>query len=398
MKRFHLVFSILVTLVFAGISLPQETVDPEWESHPKNPKNTIKVDEFGPINGCDLGARVDNLFIQLNNRPEALGYVIGYAGSDSLPSQIESMPMVTRILKTLAFGRHDPDRLVIINGGFRESMAIEFYLVPPGGEIPQPTATVPAPQPPTGTFLWSRSWIAGTEEMPDVLFEFVLPEVRARQEEEERAADLKAEREAQMAEDDAKSKEAAFTEAPDNPERASSEETPVVKSSVSIGIEAPVNGRDPLTLVKTDETGAVEPATEEIELDEPYVEERTPEEIEAERFSWTDGKFGPEIARRKGARGVIIFYADDQYYDIGRLLPFIEQGRDRIAAAAGLRPDQIRVIFGGYRDGTEAEYYIVPKGGKAPEPTPGERPVEEPVEVPDSTDDQQVKPTTDNSQ
>ncbi len=102
-----------------------------------------------------------------------------------------------------------------------------------------------------------------------------------------------------------------------------------------------------------------------------YVEpEISPEEIEAARFAWADGKFGDAIAKRRAARGVIILYADDEYYDTTLLLRFIEQGRNRIAAGAKLPPDRIDVVYGGYKAGLKVEFWIVPNNGAPPMPTP----------------------------
>ena len=74
---------------------------------------------------------------------------------------------------------------------------------------------------------------------------------------------------------------------------------------------------------------------------------------------------------------MIIFYADDAYYDIGKVQSHVEDGKRRIAEAAQISPDKIKVVFGGYRNSIETEFWIVPKKGKMPTPTPEERPVEE---------------------
>jgi len=92
----------------------------------------------------------------------------------------------------------------------------------------------------------------------------------------------------------------------------------------------------------------------------------TAEELDAIRYGWTNKRFAPAIAKSKGSQGVMIYYADDQYYDISRLEPFIAAGRDRMAIAANLDPDRIEVIFGGYRGQVQVEYWLVPYGGTLP--------------------------------
>ncbi len=74
---------------------------------------------------------------------------------------------------------------------------------------------------------------------------------------------------------------------------------------------------------------------------------------------------------------MIIFYADDAYYDVSKLQSHIEDGRRRIAEAAKISPDKIQVIFGGYRNFIEAEFWIVPKRGEMPKPKPEEKLIEE---------------------
>ena len=73
---------------------------------------------------------------------------------------------------------------------------------------------------------------------------------------------------------------------------------------------------------------------------------------------------------------------------MAKLKRFVEEGRDRIAKAANLRPAQIKVMFGGFREWPQIEYWIVSKGAKAPVPTPEERPANE-----ESSDQAEPDPT-----
>ena len=74
---------------------------------------------------------------------------------------------------------------------------------------------------------------------------------------------------------------------------------------------------------------------------------------------------------------MIIFYADDAYYDVSKLQNLIEEGRRKIAEAGKISPDKIQVVYGGYREMVQAEFWIVPKKGESPLPKPEERPIEE---------------------
>jgi len=320
MSHYKLLSVILITIAFALISLAQ---DDTAASDSKNPKTTTSIDEFGRAGDCELGAHVDNLFIQLNDHVNAKGYIITYKGRDFLPSEIKNSPMLSGIRRNIAFRKYDESRIVFIDGGFRETVTTQFFFVPDGAEPPEPTETVSAPDAPKGTFLWGDSWIK-TEVNYQDFDEFVLPSVKAEEAEEERVAEL--------------------------------------ERSLETGSD--------------DTTNSPEISSADIEEDQ-----LSPREIRELKFDWADLKFGDEIANRKKSHGVMIFYADDKYYDVSKLKRFVEEGRDIIAEASGLRPNQIQVVFGGYRDSEKVEYYVVPKGGKAPEPKPEERKVETP-EVP----------------
>jgi len=330
MSHYKLLSVILLTLAFALISLAQ---DDTAASDSKNPKTTRLVNEFGRAVDCELSAHVDSLFIWLNDNPGAKGYVIAYKGTDFLPSQIKSSPMIARIRRSIAFRKYDESRVVFIDGGFRDTVNTQFYLVPDGAVPPEATDTVAAPEAPKGTFLWGDSWLQADDAYQD-FGEFILPSVQAERDEEERLADLEQSLEPKSVEADG-------------------------------------------SLPETEPDDLQNDNAEANADDEPL----TPAEIREMKFAWADLKFGDEIANRKKSHGVMIFYADDKYYDVSKLKRFVEEGRDIIAEASGLRPNQIQVVFGGYRDSEKVEYYVVPKGGKEPEPKPEERKVETP-EVP----------------
>lgn len=323
---------VLLSLIFIGFSYSQENIDSAVKAGDDQTKIATKIDEFGKVGDCDLSARVDNFFIQLNQNRELVGYVIIYAGLDFLPSQYDSHPMRRRIEQGISFRQYEPARLVFIDGGFRENHVTEFWLAPPGAEPPIPTETVPRPQlPKNKTFLWARTSIS-TEEEYGSLSEFVLPEVLAKEEAEQKLADL--EMEVQQA----------------------SEEN---------------------NAISEDNSEESEDAEDEENIEEPQL---TAEEIKELRFSWIKGKFASQILKQKGSRGLIIFYADNEYYDIAKLTGFVEEARNLIAAEAKISPSQIGVMYGGYRHNVAADYWIVPKGADQPVFSPDERdlPEEEP--------------------
>jgi hypothetical protein len=100
-----------------------------------------RFDEFPSIAHDDDKARFDNLAIELQNNPGATGYIIAYAGRNSRAGEADRM--TKRAADYLSTTRGiSRDRIVVINGGYREVNSFELWLVPQGAEAPRPTPTV----------------------------------------------------------------------------------------------------------------------------------------------------------------------------------------------------------------------------------------------------------------
>lgn len=100
-----------------------------------------RFDEFPSISRDDDKARFDNLAIELQNNPGSTGYVIAYAGRNSRAGEADRMSKRAFDYLTATRGL-SRERLVTINGGYRESNSFELWLVPQGAEAPRPTPTV----------------------------------------------------------------------------------------------------------------------------------------------------------------------------------------------------------------------------------------------------------------
>ena len=100
-----------------------------------------RFDEFPSIARDDDKARFDNLAIELQNNPGSTGYVIAYGGRNSRAGEADRMTKRAADYLTTTRGI-SRDRLVTINGGYRESNSFELWLVPQGAEAPRPTPTV----------------------------------------------------------------------------------------------------------------------------------------------------------------------------------------------------------------------------------------------------------------
>src|SRR5205085_12505586 len=93
----------------------------------------IDVDQFGAATNDDVKARVDNFYIQLNNNPNAQGYIINYG----TPAHIKARR--AQIMKAISFRKYDASRVTFVDGPDNGSgINTKFVLVPPGATPPAP--------------------------------------------------------------------------------------------------------------------------------------------------------------------------------------------------------------------------------------------------------------------
>jgi hypothetical protein len=95
------------------------------------------------------------------------------------------------------------------------------------------------------------------------------------------------------------------------------------------------------------------------------------------KYSWARKNFGDAVNASPTNNGVIVLYADEHYYDVERLMAFVEGGRNRIAEMSGIGGERIQVVFGGYRALPQVELWVVPEGGPMPEFKADDRPMTE---------------------
>ena len=105
-----------------------------------------KFDEFGDINCEDEWARLDNFAVHLQNEPAAKGYIIFYGGRifrGRVPRRGEAAFRAARMKPYLVNTRGIPgERVIVVDGGFREAWEAELWIVPPGATPPSPSPTV----------------------------------------------------------------------------------------------------------------------------------------------------------------------------------------------------------------------------------------------------------------
>lgn len=92
--------------------------------------------EFPSISFNEDKANLDNFAVALQGEPGSQGYVIVYSGRRSRPGRATQLGERSR--QYLVNTRNiDPNRIVVVNGGTRETDSFELWLVPQGAAPPQ---------------------------------------------------------------------------------------------------------------------------------------------------------------------------------------------------------------------------------------------------------------------
>ena len=93
-----------------------------------------QFDEYGDLSFKNEMARLDNFAIQLDNQPGSQGYIIVYNGHNG-EAQMRADRAKAYLVSTLAV---DPALIVTVDGGFREHLQIELWIVPKDADPPTP--------------------------------------------------------------------------------------------------------------------------------------------------------------------------------------------------------------------------------------------------------------------
>lgn len=102
---------------------------------------TAKPDEYGNICWKREKEILRNYAIVLKNAPKARGYIITYAGRRTSSWEV-ARNRGERAKSYLVKLGIPADRVVTIDGGFREELTWEVWVVPEGASPPEPTPTV----------------------------------------------------------------------------------------------------------------------------------------------------------------------------------------------------------------------------------------------------------------
>jgi PKD domain len=100
-----------------------------------------KVDEYGNIRFNDEKARLDNFAIELQNDPTSQGYLICYGGRKGRAGEAQARCDRAKNYLTTTRGI-DASRIVTVDGGYRENLTVELWVVPSGATPPAASPTV----------------------------------------------------------------------------------------------------------------------------------------------------------------------------------------------------------------------------------------------------------------
>jgi hypothetical protein len=132
--------TITATVDVGGYDRSCSTSNSCTVSFPVNPP-ARKIDEYGNIRFNDEKARLDNYAIELQNDPTAQGYLVCYGGRTGRTG--EAQRRCDRAKNYLVSTRGiDASRIVTVDGGFREELTVELWVVPSGATPPPNSPTV----------------------------------------------------------------------------------------------------------------------------------------------------------------------------------------------------------------------------------------------------------------
>jgi len=122
----------------------------ETKASNASPKQLIhvpfKLDEFGHVATGDMKARLDYYAANLQATPEMVGHIVFYGGrryGRRLARRGEAAALAAYLKNYLLNSRGiAPERVRMIDGGFREEWTTELWLGLPDGKAPTPTPTV----------------------------------------------------------------------------------------------------------------------------------------------------------------------------------------------------------------------------------------------------------------
>lgn len=377
MKKFFVAQIVTLIICFAWVGAAgQNPSDIELEGDP--------LDVFGKLTNEDLAGRIDNLFVTLSNFPENyIAYVVFYPGEDVAEKSRKSTEKY--FWRHVKFRKFDSSRIVVIHGEIQPMEETQFWIAHPDAKPPKLEGAgaelVDSLEGYNEEALYAavdrffsklskdrnnRGYIqvyVGVSNPPSIWNKrrterTLLRYISSRRFRHERVTFVRA----GFLQND-------FVEFWIVPPGA--EPPPILKGmpepklDVSKTILFDRRVLDSVDLLPF----TIADSTAELNLewtgDAAGLGEIDPDNLP----SWVCEEFAKTLFDRKDTRGYLIFYADPRDYDIKGLEGRFAEGIRVMDEAIG-ENGRIELIYGGNRDQTQIEYFIGPKGGARPLPSP----------------------------
>ncbi|HEX8492724.1 MAG TPA: hypothetical protein VF658_07790 [Pyrinomonadaceae bacterium] len=317
--RFLAPSAIAVLLLCAGLPCRafSQSAD-NSERAQKEEQAARKFDEFEELRGqCDLGARLDNLAIQLQAEPGSKGFIIVYSGKYNLPERVSYYRKYMGDYLVNSRGI-DAERLVILDGGHRQVLTTQLWIAAKGASAPEPIDTIDVKQELDRAFKFEEYQMYLT----------------------------------------------------DNSEQFS-EETETVDEAEAEAVAGEVPAEQPVEAQEeTAEAHAQPEEAQPEETQEASAESKELEEAFESNVWWASKEYARALEVEAKAGGLIIFYADREYADFSRMKEIVERGKTRLIEKYGVKAERLTMTFGGYRESAAVELWLVPANASLPLPTP----------------------------
>lgn len=99
------------------------------------------IDKFAIVNYEDEMSHLYNFYVELNNNPDAVGFIVVYGGRVNKFGEFDER--VKRVKNYLLNDRKlNPSRIKIVHGGFREKFEFELWISPIKNSFPPLSPTV----------------------------------------------------------------------------------------------------------------------------------------------------------------------------------------------------------------------------------------------------------------
>ena len=131
-----LLLCTLTVILLLGATIPYALPRPDI------PPNR-KIDSYGDVSFKDEKARLDAFLAELKKEPDSQGYIMAYAGKRARRGEAAARGRRAQdYLVNVDRECMDARRIVVVDGGYRERLTVELFLVPAGGIPPRPEPTV----------------------------------------------------------------------------------------------------------------------------------------------------------------------------------------------------------------------------------------------------------------